>query len=164
MIDDEIKEAIGVALEGPTGREGEIASRLIELLDRRTEGRAAIESGIFGSGGYAFAWEDVLGLSDAAAATAAVIANLPVADAALVLLAIFEFWKRLRRNRIELTKNEMRVLLAVKRGCRTARAIAASAGLDESAAASVVDGLKSRFYHDRIPLMEGGEGGFSTDF
>jgi hypothetical protein len=151
-------------LEKLEERGQEISSAVLSQLSRQVDGRSAIDPAVFRSGGKAFQWEDVLGLSDAVAATSGMIANLPVGDAALILVGLLEFWRRLRRVRLSLTENEMRILLAVKHGCVTVNAIAASSSLDPVTVASLVQGLRSRVYHDRVALISGDEGGLYTEF
>jgi hypothetical protein len=163
MTPDEIRAAVSFALSSIDNRSDLAESLAVRIIDRNAM-KPAIDARLFGGGAFAFDWEDVFGLSDAAAAASAIVANLPPGDAALVLLGLLELWRRLRRSRVPLSETEARVLVAIRHGCQTVAAIAASAGIDLRIVETTVENLKNRFYREEIRLVEGANGGFHTRF
>jgi hypothetical protein len=169
LSNEELREGLATALTPVRGEAREkLLSSLIDVINEqksRSEGIKAIDESLFGEpAAYAFHWEDVLAVSEAVESAFAVIVELPPAEAALMLLCMVEFWHRLRRNRIPLSRSEYLVLGAIQRGNRSKNAIEAATGLDGAVVEDTLTGLKSRMYRVETPLVDGDEGGYVTSF
>jgi hypothetical protein len=167
----ELTTAIDEALApmGSANDRGRIASALSDIIRsgrkeehqslKALDGRLSPEGG-----GYAFNWEDAFGLSVAVETALGFIGDLAPADAAAMLFCMVEFWRRLRRIRVPLSRDEFFVMKAVRNGCTTRNSIAAMTGLGVEAVDRSTSSLKSRVYREDTVLLEGEEGSLVTSF
>lgn len=119
------------------------------------------------SGGYAFMWMDILDIGDLCEALLSGKASeeLFPNQLASVIVSLLNVWRKLRQDRVELTENEFKVLLAIKRNNRGIESISTFSGLSESVVRTTIAGLKSRNYKKSVTLLEeNSEGELTTRF
>ena len=163
-MEDEIAFAmLGVADEDQRCR---LVDAVLDMRGVRGTGESmqVLDPNITGGGGAAFLWEDVVALGDAVDAAVDLLGDFSPTDGAKLLWSMVGLWRQLRKVRVELTRDEFRVLRAIKRGNRTVPAIAAYATLAPATVDDVVRRLQSRRYREEIPLVEAGQDGLSTRF
>lgn len=133
-----------------------LAARIADINTLAAKvGFAELDPKLFGDGGAAFLWEDLLSLDDAAAGSKGLLDVLTDPEArAELLLKLVMFWSTLRGVRVMLNEPEYRVMKAVKRQPGTLAEVAAR--LEKSAAevAPVVAALKEKKYKDGIKLLD----------
>lgn len=169
MNRNEFREALPLALSALADdkRDGVAES----LMDAASGGQGstrerlkALDYDLLSGGGFAFSWQDVFGLAEAADSASSLLSDLAPADASLVLLSMVKFWRRLRNVRVQLNGDEFRVLRAIKVGCSSRNSIAATTGMTLESIDSIVGELRRRVYKDEFSLIEGDEGTFATRF
>lgn len=154
-------------LSGPTPQLSDPLERGIADLDRLAAevGGAALDPAVFGSGGAAFLWEDLLSLEDAVAAAGGVLAALTPDAQAGLLLKLVLFWRKLRIVRVMLDQGQYRVMRTVKRHPRcTPAEVARRLGRPEAEVVPVVNALKAKEYRNGVMLLEEKDGRLTTQF
>jgi hypothetical protein len=124
----------------------------------------ATDPSLTGAGGAAFLWEDVLTIGDLVDVLRPMLGGFAPNESAKLLVKLLSTWGQLRRTRVMLSKAEFAVLLAVKRGRKTAAEISAYTGIDRPTVQSTIDALSARHYKEEITLLEGSPDALATKF
>jgi hypothetical protein len=127
----------------------------------------AVEKAIGEKRGYAFQWADIVDIGVIAEALLGGVAagTLLPNQLATVIVSLLKFWQQLRKVRVELSENEYKVLIAVKRGNSDVSSISKYTGLPDVTVNDVVAALKNREYQERVYLLEvGDQGQIATQF
>jgi hypothetical protein len=166
-LTDAISRAADVVAESaPTELRYKIADAIVCAVHasfaRGYVGNEALDISLTSAGGTAFKWEDVLGLEVLLDLFASLMAGQP--DPTTALMTLLEAWHKLRRVRISLNREELLVMLAVKRGKATMAAIADYAKLTFDQVATVVTSLEQKLYLDSVPLLRREGDRLSTEF
>lgn len=169
MNKDELREALPLALSSlGDGQRADVATSLIDAISGEQSGTRerlrALDYNLLSGGGFAFSWEDVFGLAEAADSASSLLADLTPADASLVLLSMVKLWRRLRSVRVPLDGDEVKVLRAIKLGCSSRNSIAATTGMAPDRIDPIISDLQRRIYKEEFPLVEGNEGTLVTRF
>jgi hypothetical protein len=161
------------ALELQTELQSKFPQQLIDQLQLKITdiakiaeqtGTAALDNDLWGGGGAAFLWEDLLSLEDATSAASGVLDYLnPVAQAEF-LLKLVRFWAKLRNVRVKLDKERYQIMKAVKRKPQTVQELAKTLGVEVMQLTATVDALTKTKYRDDIMLLEEKQGILSTRF
>src|SRR5262249_39934539 len=95
-------------------------------------GVAALDPNLFGGGGTAVLWEDLLSLEDVATVVGGALKPLAPKTQVELLLKLVLFWRKLRNVRVALGKEEYQILRAVKQKPGTVAELAAQLGKPEA--------------------------------
>jgi len=157
MVDEDVLKL--VLQDFPDRERGRLAAVVFDILTGLESGKdfEALDPNLVPkTGGYAFLWEDVIGLSDAAQLLAQSPELFALDPAALGKLAVrlAVKWGKLRQLREPLNEEEFRVLHAVRQGSTTASDIATVTGLELSQVETLCNELMSRKYGNDLPLLE----------
>ena len=165
---DTVHRALNLAAAGiAEGDRPDIVAAIETLLNAascETSGFRMLDPSLDSEGGFAFLWEDFLPLSDILDGLGAMTGQYAPDELAKIAILLVQAWRRLRRVRVQLTKEEMAVMLAVKRGAKSSDHIAERCGLPLAEATAAIKSLTPRRYKEDVPLLDGIQGNYSTVF
>ena len=157
------QEILGLIVEGlPKRHAATVRNAVVKAMGANASNSKAVDHALFSDKAYVFHWDDVVGLADIVEAAKSVGGGGP---ASMVLLKrLLGIWIRLRTVRVELSRDETVVLLAVRRKPATLTELVAKTKLSENRLKTIVGAMMAKTYAGGKPILQRKRGRYLTDF